>query len=1071
METINTRSAWRPVLRPIAAIVVAALLLQPLSVFAQDAASPAAQAQLRRIAQWQQDLEQRKIDNAQAALPQGQQASERTSRNLTRVHQLLKGIKARAPAASQRKSTRDAQRAEQGRPDEQAQLGELLTAIDADTDAVLADFAAQREQLVGHRVSAEILARHDQTQTELGQRASALRGLIGQWRQTPGPATLAALDAYFERYPATRASAPVDPAKLPWSPPKPNERAPAESRQAWWHNLYRDQAVQLAQAGGSGTGTGIQFDIPPEPGQAPSAADLAETDEVTLTAEIRAKAQELQSNPVAIHNWVRNHIEWVPSWGAIQSAQDTLDKKRGNAIDIASLEIALLRAAGIPARYQFGTVDIPATQAMNWTGSTDNAQAALQLMTQGGIAARGRTQGGQIQTIRFEHAWVQAYVHWTPGRGSRNASPSQHANPNAALNAWVALDASVKQYQYAPGMDLQAAVPLDAQALLDAGKAGATVNEEQGWVQNLNQAAIKSQLDNYQNRLKTYIDSQQANATVGEVNGKKIIPQRMYSLLAGVTPLAIVHSGLQTAAVPGSLQHRFSYTLSDNWGNALLSYTEATSKLVGKRLTLTYTPADQATIDLISRYLPKPHADGSPIQASELPDSLPGYLIRLKPRITLDGQVVAQGTSAITMGTGLQGMGGFTQQHDPTQWDLTPDASHIAGQATAISISAGGISARQLDSLKNRLEQTKNQLETKNTDRLTGEQISGDLLTAALWSWFGAAESHNRLSQNQVGIVENPGLSYGLFHVIADPIYSWGVVRKVTFPGVNIDIGHMRNLTWAKDNDDKKWVAYNRIRGQHMSALEHIVPERFFVASQKCNQQGASEQVTGLPECPQGISAVKAIGIAAAQGQKIYTITQKIYADNPGIVNSAISTHSSDTQNRVQQLLDAGYEVTIHAAPIAQGGWVGAGYMAIDPSTGAGAYTIEGGSNGGQVTMSGIERDSAFAAMASAFIIFCLMIPIMGPVALAIFGGLMYLSLKSFIEEVNATLETKPMGEQRDRYISGISILFILSNILKYGAATGNVAYEALGWLVAFCGTILRKLVHWMPDYLWPDKK
>ena len=36
----------------------------------------------------------------------------------------------------------------------------------------------------------------------------------------------------------------------------------------------------------------------------------------------------------AIHNWVRNTIEWTPTWGAIQSAQDTLDKQRGNAVTL-----------------------------------------------------------------------------------------------------------------------------------------------------------------------------------------------------------------------------------------------------------------------------------------------------------------------------------------------------------------------------------------------------------------------------------------------------------------------------------------------------------------------------------------------------------------------------------------------------------------------------------------------------------------------------------------------------------------------------------------------------------------
>ena len=55
------------------------------------------------------------------------------------------------------------------------------------------------------------------------------------------------------------------------------------------------------------------------------------------------------------------------------------------------------------------------------------------------------------------------------------------------------------------------------------------------------------------------------------------------------------------------------------------------------------------------------------------------------------------------------------------------------------------------------LENTKTQLQANNLQNLTGEQISGDLLTATIWSWFAAAESHNRLSQSQACIIENSG--------------------------------------------------------------------------------------------------------------------------------------------------------------------------------------------------------------------------------------------------------------------------------------------------------------------------
>ncbi|WP_336693780.1 hypothetical protein [Delftia acidovorans] len=146
---------------------------------------------------------------------------------------------------------------------------------------------------------------------------------------------------------------------------------------------------------------------------------------------------------------------------------------------------------------------------------------------------------------------------------------------------------------------------------------------------------------------------------------------------------------------------------------------------------------------------------------------------------------------------------------------------------------------------------------------------------------------------------------------------------------MNMDIGHIRNLTWAKDNDQKKWIAYNRLRGQYMSALEHAVPERFFNDPAQCNSYDNPTPVAGLPNCPQGISAVKALGLAAAQGQRIYTITPEVYATNTNIVNTALSAHSVDTKRRVQRALDSGMEVTIHQAPIVESGWRGLGLRVL----------------------------------------------------------------------------------------------------------------------------------------------
>jgi transglutaminase-like putative cysteine protease len=1053
-QTINTRHAWQPVLKPIAGLVVfaqVALVLQPLSVLAQEKGqvpfNPQAQAQLQRLGKLNHAIEEAKAKKTK----EQQSPADKVSDKLTRVEELVKDLQSDGTGRVGSDSRRD---------DRMRELRELIEATQAGVGDVRSDFEAANAELRRKNLPAEILKRHEQARANFEQQAAQYSQIAAKLRvnaaatsraQAGSPASapgeqgaMEELKQFFQRNQLKRKPTVHDPKKLPWSTPKPNLRAPAETKTAWYQHLYADQKIRLAQAGGTAIGP-LQFDIPPAPGQAPAAADLAETDEIQLTPAIRAKALELNNNPVAIYNWVRNNIAFAPTAGAIQSAQDTFDKKRGNATDTASLLIALLRAANIPARYQFGTVDIDAQRAQNWVGGTTRPEAALQLLNQGGVAARGLTQGGRLASIRMEHVWVSAYVNWIPGRGNRNATAAQHPNTNANLNAWVPLDGSFKQYSYNAGMDLRTALPFDEQALLDAAKQGATVNEAQGWVQNLNQVAVLGQLDAYQGRLKTYINSTPTgvSSTVGDLIGKKIVVQQTPSLLAGQLPYGVIQQGLQTSAVPSALQHKFTYRLyasdvDQAEDNPLLTFTEKTSKLVGKRLTLRYAPASQADANTIAAYLPKPHADGSPIQPAELPTSLPAYLIQLKPQISLDGQVVAQSSDAVQMGADLYSTGGFTQLYDASQWDLTSEESNVAGQATAIGISAGGISSVQMDQLRLRLTAIQNAIQSGNTATvagLSGEQMSGDVLTATIWSWFAASERNSQLSQNYAGIVENPGLSYGLFHSILNPIYSWGVVRKVTFPGVNMDIGHVRNLTWAKDNSAQRWVDFNRLRGQHMSALEHAVPERFFSDPAQCNVEGSLNPNPNLPPCPQAISAVKAIALASQAGQKIFTITSEVYANNPGIVQSQLGAHSSSTRARIQQALDVGQEVTIHESPITQDGWRGAGFLLIDPATGAGGYLIEGGSNGA----------SLLNLLSIVFFIFVVILLLAGAPALVpvIFLG-------SYAFGIAATL----MECSDDDYPAG---RLALQTILAMVNIVAAIAAAALSFLLkAVIATILR---------------
>ncbi len=319
-----------------------------------------------------------------------------------------------------------------------------------------------------------------------------------------------------------------------------------------------------------------------------TAADLAASEDIVITPAIQAQALALNHNPVQIYNWVRNTIEFLPTYGSIQGADMTLQTKKGNSFDTASLLIGLLRASNIPARYVYGTVQIPADRAMNWVGGVTQPAAAQQLMGQGGIPNIGVISGGVVKFIKLEHVWVEAYVDYVPSRGAVNRSP----------DTWIPLDASYKQYTYTQGMDIKTAVPLDAQALVTQAQSGATLDPS-GWVQNVNGTAIQSALTSYQTQVQTYINTTQPNATVGDVLGSKTILANTSSILAGTLPYTTIATGGKFTALPNQVRHQFQYSLYANaldraMDTPVITLKQSLPNLAGKKITLSFAPATPA---------------------------------------------------------------------------------------------------------------------------------------------------------------------------------------------------------------------------------------------------------------------------------------------------------------------------------------------------------------------------------------------------------------------------------------------------------------------------------------------
>ncbi|MDG4595627.1 MAG: hypothetical protein P9F75_08025 [Candidatus Contendobacter sp.] len=155
----------------------------------------------------------------------------------------------------------------------------------------------------------------------------------------------------------------------------------------------------------------------------------------------------------------------------------------------------------------------------------------------------------------------------------------------------------------------------------------------------------------------------------------------------------------------------------------------------------------------------------------------------------------------MSVGSEPVGAGAFTTYARLNDWDETAEAL-VAGQQSALGLSLQGISAAQLQTLKTRMDQTKTTLERAQAapesqrpeilKDLTGDRLTGDLLTATLWGYFAHHAVLGALSQPQARMIDRPGLSYGLFHLHAQPIKLYGTITtRVEFQGLNMDIGHL----------------------------------------------------------------------------------------------------------------------------------------------------------------------------------------------------------------------------------------------------------------------------------------
>ena len=145
---------------------------------------------------------------------------------------------------------------------------------------------------------------------------------------------------------------------------------------------------------------------------------------------------------------------------------------------------------------------------------------------------------------------------------------------------------------------------------MDQIESSATVNEDEGWVQGVNQADVEAAISDYQQQIEDYINNQNPDATVGDVLGiQKVIVQEFQQLVAGL-PYELIARTHNYSRQPDTLRHKFRYTLGTEFYGMedvrLITFEKSLPELAGKKLAVSFKPATQADEDLINSYLPEP---------------------------------------------------------------------------------------------------------------------------------------------------------------------------------------------------------------------------------------------------------------------------------------------------------------------------------------------------------------------------------------------------------------------------------------------------------------------------------
>jgi hypothetical protein len=320
--------------------------------------------------------------------------------------------------------------------------------------------------------------------------------------------------------------------------------------------------------------------------------------------------------------------------------------------------------------------------------------------------------------------------------------------------------------------------------------------------------------------------------------------------------------------------------------------------------------------------------------------------------------------------------------------------------------------AENLNDLKAKIQNTWAKLSSQNYDGVTKDGLVGDLLYATIAHYFTELDMMDEIAAHAKNVIRYRAPSIGMFSLSMKVKEVFGVPANAGPAGMMMDVDRIMQAVFGKDGNMSHVKDFMLLSGSRSSALEHTVPEQLFSTSDSS---------------PEGLSAVKAIGIANSLGIPIYTINQS------NIINILPQLQvDADVITDIQNAVNAGKEVTVPKTNVTLGSQFGCGYIIIDPATGAGAYMISGGMNGMRL-LGGV----LFALSIMFFILAVITAAPTGGLGAVIFGWFGIMALYG----MNIVLSGRQRADQFNECLSHIILLDVVAHLFSEPIVIGALLH------------------------------